>query len=541
MGRTSIWAEDEGTIVSGINPYPVQELKYKQQSLYADFVDNHVFDRFQQYLMLSRNYQRLFNIDVQAQMVNSFDELPDTPFFTNRNGRKLLTIEEIKKGSNVNTGPDTLGEWIITKGKVEGRNPGFFITDSRGDKYLIKLDRMKYPEMISSCEVIASKLFHAIGYNVPQYTICYFNTDILRVAEDALFYDSDGFEKQFTLEKALELIEENGFKNNKGLYRSVASKIVPGVPKGYFSFQSNRSKDLLDPVRHEDRREVRGLRVFSSWLNHHDTRRGNTIDMIVEQKDGWYVKHYLIDFGSCLGSHNMRYKYPEAGHVHVIDVMEVLKSWLSLGLYKRPYWQDIEPFSPAVGYFTSDHFRPGKWKQMIPNYAFDKMTKRDAFWAAKIVMTFTDEQIEAAVSTGDLSLQEDREYLTKIIIERRDILGEYWFSQINPLDNFSLKGQKGACIFSFDNLYKKYGFAKLGDIEKYKFSVFNINDEGERVALLSSFESKDEGINIPSNLFERGNTFEIAIKTCGKYKHWRKEVSVIVNEDMQIIGINRDE
>ena len=335
MGSSSIIsAEDEGTIVPQINTYPVPDLTFKKQSLYADFVDNHVFDRFEQYLMMSKNYQRLFNIDVQAQMVNRFDEVADSPFFTNRNGNKRMGIEEIKKGADVNNGPDTTNKWIITKGKVAGLNPGFFIKDSRGDKYLIKLDRRKYPEMISSCEVIASKIFHAVGYHVPQYTICYFKPEILTVADGALFYDKDGFEKPFTLDKALALLEGSSFRDRRGLYRSVASKIVSGVPKGYFSFASHRKKDALDPLRHENRREVRAIKVFSSWLNHHDTRRGNTIDMIVEEEDGWYVKHYLIDFGSCLGSHNMRYKYPEAGHTYGIDIPEVLKSWLSLGLYR---------------------------------------------------------------------------------------------------------------------------------------------------------------------------------------------------------------
>ena len=420
-----VCANDDIPANTVLNPYPVPEIKYKDQSLYADFFDNHVFERLEKYLMLSTKAKEIIGIEEQAYRINSFDEVPDSPLFTNRNGKTRMSIDEVKRGADTGPGPDVQGAWTIKKGKVEGRNPGFFIEDSKGDTYLIKLDRKKYPEMISSCEIIGSKFFHAIGYNVPQNTICYFRPEIITVAEDATYYDTDGFEKPFTLEKALSLLEASAYRNADGYYRSVASKIISGVPKGYVSLRSAREMDRNDQILHQNRRELRAYKVFSSWLNHHDARRGNTLDMLIETEKGWFLKQYLIDFGSCLGSHNMLYKYAEAGHTHVIDFWEILKSWISLGFYSKPYYRRVMPFSPAVGYIRADVFEPGQWKPMIPNYAFDAMTNRDAFWAAKIVMSFTDEQIRAIVETGRLSLSRDRDYLTEIIIKRRDKIGEY--------------------------------------------------------------------------------------------------------------------
>ncbi|MBU1864032.1 MAG: hypothetical protein KKH94_10250 [Candidatus Omnitrophica bacterium] len=519
----------------------VSELKFKHQSLYADFADNHLCDRLEQYLMFSKNVQHLFGVNVQSQLVNRFDEVPDSYFFTNRNERRAMSLAEITKGADVNTGPDVSKKWVVTKGKSAGRTPGFFITDSRGDKYLIKLDRKDYPEMLSSCEAITSKFFHAIGYNVPQYTPCFFKPDIITVADDTLFYDSDGFKRKLTREKLLAMLAEQAYRTKDGSYRASASKFLEGVPKGYFSFRSHRKLDINDPVPHEHRREVRALRVFSSWFNHHDIRRGNTLDMLVEENSKWYMKHYLIDFGSALGSHNMYYKYAAAGHTYVISLGEVFKSWLSLGLYKRPYYVDVKPFSPAVGYITSEHFYPGKWRPMIPNFAFDNMTKRDAYWAAKIVMSFTDAQIDALVKTGQLSSDRDEAYLAKVIRERRDAIGRYWFSVINPLDNFVLTKKEKQYMFSFENLYKKYKFADTDERLRYVVKVNTASPSGKRGKYKGTIKADNECITIPADYLTAGDQYVLVIKTYGPYRSWRKPVSVFVDEGLRIAGVDRKE
>jgi len=528
-------AQDDVSGNISLNKYPVPEIKFKDQSLYADFFDNHVFERLEKYLMFSTKAKELMGLYDPAQRVNAFDEVPDSTLFTNRNGKSLLSIEAIKRGADIGQGPVVNGKWLITKGKAEGRNPGFFIVDSTGNKYLIKLDRKKYPEMITSCEVIGSKFFHAIGYNVPQNTICFFKPEILTVSDDARFYDSDGFEKPFTLEKALSLLEESVYRNKDGFYRAVASKILDGVPKGYVSFHSSRSEDVNDVVSHKNRREIRGYNVFSAWLNHHDARRGNTLDMLIESDEGWYLKQYLIDFGSCLGSHNMFYKYAEAGHTTVVDIWEAAKSLISLGFYKKPYYRMVVPFSASVGYITSDVFKPGKWQPMIPNFAFDVMTNRDAFWAAKIVMSFTDEQIGALVETGQLSISRDRDYLRKVIIERRDKIGEYWFRQVNPLDNFMLRKETAGHVLSFENLYTKYGY--MSDIEKSSYSVELIRADDEFIG--QKIVVHGEKFIIPNDSINQA-PFTIRIRTIGTEKNWKKVVDISVDKDLQIIGITRE-
>jgi hypothetical protein len=57
-----------------------------------------------------------------------------------------------------------------------------------------------------------------------------------------------------------------------GTYRALASKLLPGKPVGPFQYFGTRPDDPNDIFPHENRRELRGLRVFAAWLNHDDSR-----------------------------------------------------------------------------------------------------------------------------------------------------------------------------------------------------------------------------------------------------------------------------
>lgn len=511
----------------------VPELKIKDQSLYADFVDNQLFERMEKAVMPSRIVKKLLMQERKAYNVNAFGNVPDSTFFTNRNEKHPLSVDEIKTGANVNSGPDMSGKWTVFKGKADGDNFGFFIKDANGDKYLIKLDRKSYPEMNSGAEVVTSKIFHAIGYNVPQYTVSLFPEDILTVADDAKYYNKDGFKKPLTRDLLIELCREVGFRNKDGKYRASASLFVEGDPIGYFSFNSSRSVDVNDVVRHEDRREVRGLRVFSSWMNHHDMRRGNTMDVIVKKEGGWFIKHYLIDFGASLGSHNFSYKYPEAGHMYVVDWAESLKALFSLGLYPRPYHVERQLISPSIGYFTAEHFEPKKWRPIFPNYAFDAMTDEDAYWAAKIVMSFTDDQIRAVVSTGEYSFEADRDYLSEVLIQRRDAIGEYWFRTVLPIDNFNVQVSDSYCQIDFENLYVKYGF---GEGTGYQVRIYD-TVEGKKAALIKDMTIGGETIKLDKGLNKSG--LFLSITAPHTHSGWKEPVCLYLDEQYRLKRVQR--
>ncbi|MDX1532027.1 MAG: hypothetical protein R3362_10925, partial [Rhodothermales bacterium] len=103
-------------------------------------------------------------------------------------------------------------------------------------------------------------------------------------------------------------------------------------------------------------------------------------------------------------------------------------------------FEEKAPVYPAVGYFKPEPFDPATWVPSYPNPAYDNATLRDAFWGAKRVVNFTDDDVRAIVDEGEITDPEARAYLVQTLISRRDQIGRYWFGRINPLDRFVLVG-----------------------------------------------------------------------------------------------------
>ncbi len=393
---------------------------------------------------------------VEAYNVNTLDEVPDSSWYTNRNGRRAMSLAEIKRGANETDGP-AAGALTVVKGKTNGITPGFQIKDSRGDVYLLKFDPIGYLEMSSGAEAITTRLFYAIGYNVPQNTIYRFRRDQLKLDPKATFTDSLGKKRQLT-EADVDAILKLAASYPNGEYRALASKFLRGKPVGNFKFAGTREDDPNDIILHEQRRDLRALRVFAAWLNHNDIRNGNNLDMFVKEGGREFIRHYLIDFGSTLGSDTAFPNANDVGYAHQMDFGEARKSLLSFGLY-QPQWRSTEnrvQFT-SVGNFASDKFKPHQWKSNFPMEAFQNMTDRDAYWAAKIVASFTDEQIRAAVETGELSDPKAAAYLTQQLIKRRDAIVREYVTRTAALDEVQLQQASNGWVINFTDLKMQWG------------------------------------------------------------------------------------
>src|SRR5213594_1356379 len=99
--------------------------------------------------------------DVRAMNVNTGDEVPDSSWFTNRIGRRDLSVADVVKG------PDrvdrlSLDGWVVSAGKSSGVQPGFRMTDPSGQLYQIEVDPPSNPELASGAEIIGTAFYHAI-------------------------------------------------------------------------------------------------------------------------------------------------------------------------------------------------------------------------------------------------------------------------------------------------------------------------------------------------------------------------------------------
>jgi hypothetical protein len=482
-------------------------------------------------------------IGSEAVNVNTLDKVPDNSWFTNRHGVKRMTVEELVRGPDRGKGPNPNETWTVYKGKSQGLTPGFEISDEKGDRYVIKLDPVERPELASAAEVIAGKIFYAIGYNVPENYIVLYNPDDFAIQPGTKVEDQFGDEADLTPFRLRRMIRRVP-RREDGTMRVTASKYISGEPFGPFRYYGTRSDDPNDIFPHEDRRELRGLRLFAAWTNHDDTRAQNTQDSWVEENGKHYVKHYLMDFGSAFGSGSVDMQVAWGGFQYWYDSEEVKKGMKGFGFHVPPYrkaeWPKFPEFQ-SVGRWEAKAFDAAGWKNDYPNPAFLRMTARDAFWAAKIIMRFTPEELRAIVATGQYSDPTWSEYFLEVLLERQQKCGRFGLNGINPLDEFRLDSH----FLEFTNMAEKYGFAHPGRTTyQVAWSAYN-NTDGSVEPLEGPTTNTEERVALPgSEYLARKNIFLLAEISSVNEEHpnWKKTVGVYLRSNgrsYEVVGIDR--
>lgn len=422
-----------------------------------------------------------------ALNADPFDDVVNSSWFTHRNGLRPLTPAEIERGPRTVDGPDQSGPVTVTRIKEEGVTDGFQIKDAAGDRWFVKFDPPENWEMASGAEVVGTHLFWAAGYWTPENYV--FDLDPTRlVLDDDIEIDvvQDGQvvdyttepdepdEQLLTIDLFLRHVLGKYPRNADGTIRALGSKFLQGIPKGPFTYAGTREDDPNDVIPHQHRRELRGLYPMASWLNHVDAKNGNTLDMFIPSADSpegddapviGHVRHNLIDFGSSLGSGSVRPHNPRHGTEFDFDASAILLRLVTLGMYQRP-WQDMLPYPewpPSIGYYAIDGYDPADWRSNIVNPAFINRTARDGYWGAKLVMSFTDEQLAAAVRAGRYSDRAAAAYLLEGLKARRDATGRYWFREVSPLDRPRV--EDGAVVF--DDLWARH----FGGATRYEYEL----------------------------------------------------------------------
>ncbi len=319
--------------------------------------------------------------------------VPDSSFFTNRD-MTHVSPEAIRRGPT-QAGQEAQPPFVMTRMKVEGKTAGFFVRDTKGDRYLFKLDFVGYPELLTGAEVVTSKLLYALGYSVPSY-------EIVNVTQEQLTL-SPTLPPE-TKEQLARLVTSHG---QGGVIRVSASRFLDGEIVGPFSFKAHRHCT-----------ELRALKLAYAWVNNTDAKDQNTLMVWT----GHRAMGYLIDFGSSLGASASRgSKGPCQGWVNDVDLKDITLELLTLGLHTTGCDSKERPWSPAVGLF-SPRLDPIRWKPYAPNVAFEEITKADARWIAERLALFSRAQLDAAVSAGQYARREDAQRLVDVLEARRQAI-----------------------------------------------------------------------------------------------------------------------
>jgi hypothetical protein len=371
--------------------------------------------------------------DVRALNVNTVDEVPDSSWFTNRIGRREMTAADVANGPDQLRGVSLEG-WVVSGGKGSGIQPGFQMTDPAGRLFQIEVDPPSNPELASSVEIIGTAFYHAIGYNTVEVHLAEVDRSALVISEQATIRDRLNGKRRVMKKYDLDAVFERAARLPNGRYRVLVSRFAAGKPLGNFRYYGTRPDDPNDIVPHEHRRELRGARVFGAWLNHDDSRGVNSLDMLETTDGRGWVRHYMFDFGSILGSGTVYAQRHRPGNEYIFEQRPGWLTLATLGVYVRPWMVIDYPDVPtSIGRLEAKSFDAIEWKPEYPNPAFDNMRADDAFWAARIVSRFTDEMIGAVVQKAQYSDPRATRYMTETLIARRDKVVASWLNQVCPV------------------------------------------------------------------------------------------------------------
>ena len=423
-----------------------------------------------------------FSPSRRAADVNSLGEVPDSTWFENRIGVRELSVDEVRRGPNRDAGPEPHKPWSITGTKVGGMSVGFLMKDARGVKYLLKFDKKAYPEYETASDIIAMKILWACGYHVAEDTIVDFVREDLVIADDAVKKDTMGNKSPMEiadLEEGLAKV----YKDEKGHYRGLVSKYLPGIPIAGYPRGGVRGDDANDTIAHQLRRSLRGQTAIFAWLNHTDLQEDNTLDVWEtdpDNPDKHYVVHYLIDFGKALGVMAYLNRSPTVGFAHLFDIPQALRALVSFGLWKRDWESQARPNILGVGLYESRSYHPGRWKANSPYWPYKDADRFDAFWGAKIIIRFSPAQLRAAVEEGQFSDPRATEYMLQTLIERQRMTARYWFGEVNPLDGFTIGYAEGGYKLCFDDLLLRYDLYRGNSATSYSAVAYGYDGRETR-------------------------------------------------------------
>jgi hypothetical protein len=475
---------------------------------------------------------------VRAQNVNTIDEVPDSSWFTNRIYSRAMSVEEVVRGPNTTAGP-AAGTWTIIRAKTAGTAPGFTVRDEAGNVWFISMDARGYPVAATAAIAVATRLFWALGYYVPESHLATVRPENI-VIGDKVTIPSHGRRRRFTQADLRDVFARSA-RNTDGSYRVMAQRGLEGRVVGGFKYFGTRPDDPNDIVPHEHRRELRALQVFGAWANLVDMKAGNTLDTVITENGRSYVRHYLQDVGSTFGTGSLGPRSGDEGHEYVYEGAPTVKRLATLGLYIQP-WQTLDyEKHPEVGLFTAEAFEPEAWKPRVPVAALLRARADDTLWGALRVMAFTDERIRAAVKTGQFTDPLAEKLLADVLIGRRDKIARVYLAKVNPLVKFGLDGSG---VLTFENPAVR---AALADPPKggYQAAWFRFdNATGVSQPIGSLTTARDGRLQAPADLPQGDGVY---IKTSiaavdGPHPSWATPVDVYfkrAGSAWHLVGVER--
>lgn len=476
---------EKGPVISRVNdnadiPEPAEVEFY--------FISNHIRTFYPRQLRL-----RLDPVPpAPAEDVNRLGEVPSSSWYENRiEGLSPAAVARGPGGDD--PGPEAFKPWTVTSWKSGGMNPGFVFEDARGVGYICKFDKVGAPVVSTAAGAVAARLMWACGYHVPDDRVVFFQRGDLQLAEKLQAAAAAGEPDAVTAEDIDAILKEFVARRANGDYRALVSRFLPGKPVGGFTYAGTRQDDPNDLIPHQNRRSLRGLRVFAAWLNHVDLKPDNTLDIYVEKNGRLYLEHYFVDFDACLGGFWASRHEQRIGYAYDVDLAEIATGLLSVGLIKRPYENFGAGPHPYIGLYEAEVYDPARWVANYPNDQVLSCNPADAYWAATVLARITREHIEAAVTAARFEDAEADSILAEILHGRWAKTVRWGLTRVTPVAGLDRTASpaNGLTIAAVNTVTRC-------DLESRLAFRFRLLDEAGRMIWEVDAASEDPAVTIPA-------------------------------------------
>jgi len=471
----------------------------------------------------------------EAIDINNFDEVADSTWFTNRIGRREISRESAVVGAG--SLETASGPFQVLFMRTTENVPRLLVRDDAGAMFVMRFDPKGLPRISTGAEMITAGFLHAAGYNVPASSLIMLDSQRLRVTESSRKIEKYGKTSELKIEDLLAALD-NASTGSSGKYHAIVVPVPGGYPLGPFKWSGKRRGDPNDRIPHEHRRVLRALYVFADFLDLSITNPFNTMDVFVPEG---YVLHTLFDLSGSLGSLRAAELLHNGVENPDFDVSNAASALFTFGFY-NPYKDSGSKIHRELGISSTESYEPGGWGIEVKNSAFAYMTRRDAFWAAKILSRFSDEHIKAIAKRAGYEDKRLEREMAKVLVERRDRAVAYWFSQLNPLDDFDLSCGEAVCSLSFKNLSTSLSDQDAEDFT-YRMKVISFKGNYE---LSGWAEFSGHQVIISRAIIEGmiGNrVYRVRIQSRhGRENLWRPSVDVFMRQRdgrPYILGIDR--
>ncbi len=404
--------------------------------------------------------------------VNAFDEVPASSWFVPRLGSAEISPETLVKGPEKKGPPQP--PLTVVSAKKSGNSPGFIVKDSRGLKYLIKLDQYDYPAVESTVNYVVDRLFWGFGYRVSEDFIVHIAPEKMALGEGIKQEDVDE-------------VYLFSYMDEDGQYRAVASLFLEGTLLGPISQKGTRDGDLNDKIPHENRRTLRGLRMFCAWLDNSGMRSDNSLDVYEGEPGKGHTVHYLLDFGEAFGIHGVEKNRPWDGFEHFFSLQDTVKKFVTLGMPVEK-WERLPAGPHRTGTFDSVNFDPGKWKETTQFHPMRVSLPDDDYWAAKIIAAVTPAHLKALLDAAQHPEAAYSQTVMDVLLKRREKILRYAFGRVSPLELVSLES---------GTLHLKDLEKEILDAKGSAYRIRFLNSKGKEIAPALTLENSGGKIEIP--------------------------------------------